>query len=158
MRFTSALAACGLLIAIPVAAQRGPVPSNAPLALVHANVVNVRDGRITPDATILLRNGRIESIGSFAPPAGVTVLDLKGKYVLPGLIDAHTHADNFAAFRRALDSGVTTMRSAGVSNYADIGFHELVQKGAAIGPDIVSAGYHVRPVLAPEALYSNGLL
>ena len=155
MRFISALAACGLLLATPASAQRGPVPSNAPLALVHANVVNVRDGRITPDATILLRNGRIESIGPLAPPAGVTVLDLKGKYVLPGLIDAHTHADNFAAFRRALESGVTTMRSAGVSNYADIGFHELVQKGAAIGPDIVSAGYHVRPVLAPEAFLDN---
>ena len=47
----------------------------------------------------------------------------KGKYVLPGLIDAHTHADDFAAFRRALESGVTTVRSAGVSNYVDVGFH-----------------------------------
>ena len=126
-----------------------------PLALTHANVVNVRDGHITRDATVLLRNGRIESIGAGPAPSGVTVLDLKGKYVLPGLIDAHTHADNFAAFRRALESGVTTMRSAGVSNYADIGFHELVLKGAAIGPDFVSAGYHVRPVLAPEAFLNN---
>ena len=59
MRFTSVLAACGLLFAVPASAQRGPVPSNAPLALVHANVVNVRDGRITPDATILraMRSG-----------------------------------------------------------------------------------------------------
>ena len=48
-------------------------------------------------------------------------IDLKGKYVLPGLIDAHTHAADFAAFRRALESGVTTVRSAGVSHYVDVG-------------------------------------
>jgi hypothetical protein len=77
-----------------------------PLALVNANVVNVRDGKINSNATIVLRGGRIESIGAAAAPSGVTTLDLKGKYVLPGLIDAHTHADSFAAFRRALESGV----------------------------------------------------
>src|SRR5262249_21646623 len=82
--------------------------------------------------------------------AGARVVDLKGKYVVPGLIDAHTHAADFAAFRRALDSGVTTMRSAGVSNYVDVGFHELVKKGVVAGPDVLSAGYHVRPQIAAE--------
>jgi imidazolonepropionase-like amidohydrolase len=139
---------------VSISAQRG-APPNEPLALVHANVVNVRDGRITSDATLVLRNGRIESIASAPAPPGVRVLNLRGKYVLPGLIDAHTHADNFAAFRRALESGVTTVRSAGVSNYADVGFHELVKKGAVVGPDVVTAGYHVRPQLAPEAFLNN---
>jgi imidazolonepropionase-like amidohydrolase len=75
--------------------------------------------------------------------------------VLPGLIDAHTHASDVAAFRRALESGVTTVRSAGVSNYADVGFHELVRKGAVAGPDVITAGYHVRPQLAAEAFLSD---
>lgn len=130
-------------------------PAAEPLALVHAHVLNVRTGAVTAGATLILRDGRIESIGTAAPPAGVRVLDLRGKYVLPGLIDAHTHADNFAAFRRALESGVTTVRSAGVSNYADVGFHALVQQGAAIGPDVVPAGYHVRPHMAEEAFLGN---
>jgi imidazolonepropionase-like amidohydrolase len=82
-------------------------------------------------------------------------VDLKGKYVLPGLIDAHTHAADFAAFRRALESGVTTVRSAGVSSYADVGFHELVKRGAVAGPDVVTAGYHVRPRIAEEAFLSD---
>jgi imidazolonepropionase-like amidohydrolase len=138
--------------ALPAAAQSAPVD---PLALTHANVVDVRTGRVTRDATLVLRGGRIESIGATPAPSGVRTLDLKGKYVLPGLIDAHTHANNVAAFQRALESGVTTMRSAGVSNYVDVGFHELVQKGAAIGPDIAPAGYHIRPRLAPEAFLSN---
>src|SRR4051812_16673826 len=116
-----------ILLAVTASAQRPEAPSDASLALTNANVVNVRDGRILPNATLLIRGGRVESIGPGAAPAGVRVLDLKGKYVLPGLIDAHTHASDMAAFHRALESGVTTVRSAGVSYYVDIGFHELVK-------------------------------
>jgi imidazolonepropionase-like amidohydrolase len=144
-----------LCSAVLASAQRQPPPAAEPLVLVHANLVNVRDGRVTPNATIVLREGRIASIDTSAPPAGLRAVDLKGKYVVPGLIDAHTHADNFPAFRRALESGVTTVRSAGVSNYADIGFHQLVRSGAAVGPDVITAGYHVRPQLAPEAFLSD---
>jgi imidazolonepropionase-like amidohydrolase len=136
-------------------AQRSEAPADGPLALVNANVVNVRDGRVTANATIVMRGGQIESIGTGAAPAGVRALDLRGKYVLPGLIDAHTHASDQAAFRRALESGVTTVRSAGVSFYVDVGFHELVKKGAVAGPDVVTAGYHVRPQIAAEAFLSD---
>lgn len=146
-----ALACAFLTSAALLVAQR----QTDAIALVHANVVNVRDGRVMANATIVLRDGRIASIDTNAAPAGVRVIDLRGKYVLPGLIDAHTHADNFGAFRRALESGVTTVRSAGVSNYADVGFHQLVRSGAAIGPDVVTAGYHVRPQLAQEAFLSD---
>jgi len=132
-----------------------PAPTAPPLALVNANVVNVRDGRITGKATVVLRNGRIESIGTAPAPTGVATLDLKGKYLLPGLIDAHTHASDLAAFRRALESGVTTVRSAGVSNYVDVGFNELVKRGFAAGPNVITAGYHVRPQIAPEAFLNN---
>jgi imidazolonepropionase-like amidohydrolase len=134
-----------------------PPPSRAAdvIAIVNANMVNIRDGRVTPNALIVMRGGRIDSIGSGAPPAGVRAVDLKGKYVLPGLIDAHTHAAEFESFRRALESGVTTMRSAGVSFYADVGFHQLVKTGAVAGPDVVTAGYHVRPRMAEEAFLSD---
>jgi imidazolonepropionase-like amidohydrolase len=140
---------------VTLSAQRAEPPADTPLALIHANVVNVRDGRIVPNATVVTRAGRIESIGSAAAPVGVRALDLRGKYLLPGLIDAHTHASDQAAFRRALESGVTTVRSAGVSFYVDVGFHELVKKGAVAGPDVVTAGYHVRPQIAAEAFLSD---
>jgi imidazolonepropionase-like amidohydrolase len=150
-----ALVLAVLCIFVNASAQRPAVPAAGALALIHANLLNVRDGRVTANATIVVRDGRIESIGAGAAPAGVTVIDLKGKYVLPGLIDAHTHASDLAAFRRALDSGVTTVRSAGVSHYVDVGFRELVRKGAAVGPDVVTAGYHVRPQIAAEAFLSD---
>jgi imidazolonepropionase-like amidohydrolase len=149
------LAAFATALVALVDAQRPGVPSNEPLALVNANVVNVRDGRITPNATIVLREGRIASVGAGPAPSGVRTLDLGGKYVVPGLIDAHTHADNLAAFRRALESGVTTVRSAGVSAYVDVGYRELAKKGAVAGPDVAACGYHVRPQLAPEAFLTE---
>jgi imidazolonepropionase-like amidohydrolase len=154
MRFRLALAALAIG-ALAVTAQGQRASSAEPIALIHANVLNVRDGRVIGNATIVLRDGRVASVDTSAAPAGVRVLDLKGKYVVPGLIDAHTHADNFAAFRRALESGVTTVRSAGVSYFADVGFHQLVKSGAAAGPDVVTAGYHVRPQIAQEAFLSD---
>src|SRR5262245_33773282 len=154
-RWTQAFVAA-LSLSATMSAQAPSRPATAEsLALVNANVVNVRDGRITANATIVLRNGRIESVGTGAPPSGVKVVDLEGKYLLPGLIDAHTHADNFAAFRRALESGVTTVRSAGVSNYADVGYNTLVKNGSVVGPNVVTAGYHVRPQIAQEAFLSD---
>jgi imidazolonepropionase-like amidohydrolase len=138
-----------VLVVLVTSLAAQPAPSSGePFALVNANVVNVRDGRVAA-TTIVIRNGRVDSIGSGA--AGLKTIDLKGKYVLPGLIDAHTHAADFAAFRRALESGVTTVRSAGVSHYVDVGFNELVKKGAVAGPNVVTSGYHVRPQIAPEA-------
>lgn len=133
-----------------------PAPvASEPLALVNADVVDVRGGRVTPSVTMVLRDGRIESVGPGSPPKGVKLLDLRGKCVLPGLIDAHTHVADFAGFRRALESGVTTVRSAGVSNYADVGFHQLVKRGAVIGPDVVTAGYHIRPQMALDAFLNH---
>jgi imidazolonepropionase-like amidohydrolase len=125
------------------------------IALVGAHVVDVRTGRVTANATVVLRDGKIASVGGGAAPAGAHVVDLKGKYLLPGLIDCHTHLANLAAARLALESGVTTVRSAGVPNYADVGLRELVRKGAVAGPDMVAAGYHVRPRLAEEAFFSD---
>ena len=52
--------------------------------------------------------------------------------------------------RAALESGVTTVRSAGVSHFVDVGLRELVSKGFVAGPDVIAAGYHVRPGVAPE--------
>lgn len=144
-------------ICLPVdATAQGPTTrSHDPLALINASVVDVRSGRITASATIVLRNGKIESVGSNPRPVDTRVVDLKGKYVLPGFIDAHGHPANLEAFRRALESGVTTVRSAGVPHYADVGFRELVKFGAIAGPDVLAAGYHVRPQLANEAFLSD---
>jgi imidazolonepropionase-like amidohydrolase len=154
------LLACAAAAAVPVvvSAQRPVVAPQQPTALVNANVVNVRDGRIVTNATIVLRDGRIVSVGTGAAPTGVAVIDARRRYVLPGLFDAHTHIANLRDARRALESGVTSVRSAGVSAYVDVGLRELAKAGAIEGPDFLAAGYHIRPQLAEEAFLSDPAL
>ena len=139
-----------LLSIATLGAQRPLVPPQDPLALTNASVVNVRTGAVMRDATVLLRGGTIESIGAGAAPSGVRVVDLRGRFVVPGLIDAHVHIGGIAQMRAALESGVTTVRSAGVSHFADVGLRDLVRKGFEAGPDMIATGYHVRPNIAAE--------
>src|SRR4026207_1633053 len=131
---TRNLSGAAAIFAVAVFTAGAIHPPAAPgadaIAIVNANLVNVRDGRVTPNALLVIRNGRIDSIGSGSAPSGVRAIDVKGKYVVPGLIGAPPRAADFESFRRALESGVTTMRSAGVSFYADVGFHNLVKSGA----------------------------
>src|SRR6478735_2651247 len=58
------------------------------LQLVNAQLVN--EGRIVA-ADVLIRDERIERIGTGAVPAGTTTIDLAGKHLLPGLIDDQVH-------------------------------------------------------------------
>jgi len=153
-RSTTCLAACALL-ASPAAAQ-APLP-RPDLALTHANVVDVTTGAITRNATVLVRNGRIESVGSGSAPAGTQVIDIAGKYLVPGLMDAHTHLDNLAAAKRALETGVTTARSASVGSFRDVALRDLVRAGYVIGPDIIAAGLFVTPEIGDAALADTGL-
>jgi imidazolonepropionase-like amidohydrolase len=132
----------------------GPAPQEA-LALSNATVVDVRTGGVRPGLTVVLVGGRIESIGPGGAPANARVIDLQGRHVVPGLIDAHVHIGNLAQMRAALESGVTTARSAGVSNYVDVGLRELVKKGHVAGPDLLASGYHVRTHPAPELFLSD---
>jgi imidazolonepropionase-like amidohydrolase len=103
-------------------------------ALVGATVYPVSSPKLD-DATILFEDGRIAAIGPRARvtiPAGAQVIDLKGKTIIPGLVDTHSHlgggggGDRSGAlhpdvrildainpldsgFRRALAGGVTTL-------------------------------------------------
>jgi imidazolonepropionase-like amidohydrolase len=137
------------------AARQGTAPVSR-MALVNASVVNVRTGTVQAGATVVLSGGRIEAVRAGAPPGDVPItLDLKGRHVLPGLIDAHVHLASVGQMRAALQSGVTTARSAGVSNYVDVGLRDLVKRGHLAGPDLLAAGYHVRTMPAPELFLSD---
>jgi imidazolonepropionase-like amidohydrolase len=151
MLFALALGAASLRVG-----AQAPAPDA--LALVNANVLNVSDGTVQRGMTVVLRGGKIESVGASAAPGDVRTLDIRNRFVVPGLIDAHVHIANQRALRTALESGVTTVRSSGVSSYIDVGIRELVKKGAVIGPDVLASGYHVRTMIAEEAFYDHPAL
>ncbi len=120
--------------------------SGETLVLLHANVIDGLGGAPVSDRAIVVRDGRIvDIVSSSAAPQGGKIQDLKGKYLLPGLIDAHVHIGSLAQARKALFSGVTTVRSMGVSGYYDVGLRELKKQGVVDAPEVLAAGYHVRP-------------
>ncbi|MDP1570433.1 MAG: amidohydrolase family protein [Vicinamibacterales bacterium] len=147
--WVSVLGALGVA-ALPLGAQRAP--AQAPVSLLNATLVNVRDGSLQRNMTVHLREGRIAALEAGAPAAaGATVFDLRGRHLLPGLIDAHVHVANARALRTALESGVTTVRSAGAQMWVDVGLREMVRQGLVIGPDVLATGYHVRGGLGEDA-------
>jgi imidazolonepropionase-like amidohydrolase len=138
-------AACSLSLALAstLAAQTPP----RPLVVTNATVIDGVGAAPVRGATVLVRDGKIERVvaGRVDAPAGATVVDLKGRWLLPGLIDAHAHIRDLASARAVLASGVTTVRSLGVDHFADVGIRELNHAGVADLPDVLAAGYHVRP-------------
>jgi len=77
----------GLLRTIKVA--RGEAPAD--LLFKNARVVNVFNGEIE-DAAVAVSDGVVAGIGDYSE-AG-EIIDLKGKYLVPGLIDGHTHIES----------------------------------------------------------------
>lgn len=124
--------------------SQSPPPT---MAITHATVIDGISPDPLRDATVLIRDGKIERVatGNVTVPAGAIVVDLKGRWLLPGFIDAHVHLRDLASARAALASGVTTVRSLGVDHYVDIGMRELNRAGIATVPDVLASGYHVRP-------------
>jgi len=141
-----------LLIATAAIARDTSGPANDALVILHANVIDGISNVPVLDATVVVANGHIQSVGPGTEATANTsqVLDLKGKWLLPGFVDAHAHIGDLASARRALRSGTTTARDMGVNHFADIGIRELNHSGVTDVPDIVAAGYHVRPHPADE--------
>jgi imidazolonepropionase-like amidohydrolase len=119
---------------------------NDSFVIEHASLIDGISNTPTTDATVVVVDGHIQSVGHGAPPSGApgNVIDLTGHWLLPGFVDAHTHIANLAEARRALRSGATTVGEAGVDHFADVGMRELNHEGVADVPDVIAAGYHIR--------------
>jgi imidazolonepropionase-like amidohydrolase len=103
-----------LAIAPPPAAAQASAAPGAPAALNPTNSFLVRgaavfDGQaLRPATDVLVQAGRIAAVGpKLEAPAGTPVVEGRGRTLLPGLIDAHTHSWGEAR-REALRAGVTT--------------------------------------------------
>ena len=137
-------------------------------ALHFGKVVDGR-GRVIPNAVVLVRADRIVAVGpekEVAVPADAKNLDLRAYTAIPGLIDAHTHLTFYwdrtpgttpwgqlgtlgpavTVFlaqenaRKALETGVTTVRDLGSSDNMDLAMRDLIRRGALVGPRMFVAG------------------
>ena len=139
----------------PLAAQE-----RQPLYLINANVVDGVSGTIIRDATIVIEGTKITRIAptrSLPRSSAVRVIDLAGRWVAPGLIDAHTHIATLANAKRALFSGVTTVRSASVPAFQDVAMREQARAGQILAPDVLAAGVFVTPTLGETVLADQRL-
>ena len=135
--------ALSLLLLVTAVKAQGQRSTSDSLTFTHANVIDGISKTPIMDVTLVVANGHIESISHEAAAQG-SVVDLKGRWLLPGFVDAHVHVADLASARRALRSGATTIGEAGVNHFADIGMRELNHKGVVDVPDVIAAGYHVR--------------
>lgn len=160
MRFRSAVAAtlCSLALATLAGAQR-PTLSNAArqyvsvdttvIALTHARVIDGTGAAARNDQTLIIRGGKIASVGAAASaqvPTGALTIDLTGKSVIPGLVMVHEHlyyptgpgvygnlTESFS--RLYLAGGVTSMRTGGNMNgIGEIDLKKSIDAGTRAGP------------------------
>lgn len=124
------------------------------LLLSHARVVDVRQGKVLTDHSVLIEGARIAAVApsaEIAPLQGTTVIDVAGRTMLPGFIDCHAHLaaveydlekrlttpasltalKTAANLRTTLEAGVTTVREAGG---VDAGLRTAVETGLIPGP------------------------
>lgn len=154
--------------AVVAAAQVAGVTAavaDAPVTAIRAGrMIDVAGGKVLSDQVILIRGGRIESVGAAASvtiPADAKVVDLSAHTILPGLIDTHTHLTSdptlppyygygishprlalkaAANARATLLAGVTTVRDVGAAGFADIALRDAIKDGDVPGPRVLASG------------------
>ena len=117
------------------------------LDLVNVKLVDGTGAEPRSGVTVSVRAGKIAAISGRAPGAaeGVRRIDLHGRYLMPGLIDAHAHIESPDAALRALKSGVTTARVLGDTHLQAIGTRDLIRLGHVPGPELLVSPGHIRP-------------
>ena len=128
-------------------------------AITNVNLFNGFENKIYRSTIVLVKAGKIERIGKQGDAISkeYEIMDGMGYYLMPGMIDAHTHMDNLASAKRALETGVTTVRTAGVAAFQDVALMELSKSGRIIGPDVIPAGVYVSPNLEETVLADTRL-
>ncbi|KAK5734359.1 hypothetical protein LTR17_009023 [Elasticomyces elasticus] len=131
-----------------------PSPTEPSYTFINASVVDVVSGTVHSGSTVRTRSGKIESIttdSSQTPEEGVIVVDLDGKYLIPGLIDSHVHISGtpgesdigkmlkpeeiMTAFRIP---GFTTVRDCGGAPAA---LKSAIEEWLVPGPRLLRAGH-----------------
>jgi imidazolonepropionase-like amidohydrolase len=157
-----------LPLTLGLLAALGASSSSAPAQVTAIRFGQLIDGhgRVLRDAVVVVEGERVAAVGTTVP-ADATVIDLSSYTGLPGLIDVHTHItfwwDRTAGTRpwaqlgtlgaavtvflaqenarKTLETGVTTVRDLGSSEYTDIAMRDLINRGAMTGPRMFVAGY-----------------
>ncbi|NOX38738.1 MAG: amidohydrolase family protein [Calditrichaeota bacterium] len=122
------------------------------MALVGARIITMRGDEVIENGTVLVKENRILEIGpvdQVSIPPKTFVVDVKGKTIIPGLIDVHAHLPNSGngispqqswPYFANLAYGVTTAHDPSANTEMVFSQAEMVKAGIMVGPRIYSTG------------------
>jgi imidazolonepropionase-like amidohydrolase len=115
------------------------------VAIRNVTVIPMTGADPMTDRTVVVRDGRIAEIGPSARlpvPRGATVVDGRGRYLIPGLFEMHGHTSKTRASALALYvlHGVTTLRDQGSEHAEVLRWRREIRSGARVGPRMIIAG------------------
>ncbi|MCA0201004.1 MAG: amidohydrolase family protein [Proteobacteria bacterium] len=131
-------------------------PSDSPVFLSGGTLVDVIRGEVYPDVGVLAQGGKITELffdfpyNSARIPANAVRVDLKGKYIMPGMMDLHVHAQtNFKGVKVDLPhymkifmaGGVTTIRAMGSAEDNLVPLKHAIDTGAVAGPNLIIGSF-----------------
>ena len=123
------------------------------IAFTNARLIIMNGNKVIEEGTIIINQNKIDTIGTsekIAIPEGAKVYDMKGKTIMPGIVDVHAHV---GAFRNGLSTqkhwqfyanlafGVTTSHDPSVHTKAAFTLEELQKSGQTVGPRLFSTGF-----------------
>ncbi len=125
------------------------------------NMLDVESGKILKNQVIEVENGKVKGFVKQVPEDAKHIVDLSGKFVLPGLMDMHTHivANLSKSFydgyyqsphratiggvvnaEKTLMAGFTTIRNVGAFDYQDVALRNAINVGEVPGPRLAVSG------------------
>lgn len=120
------------------------------IAFTNARIITMEGDNVIESGTILVEGNRITAIGSnVSIPSGAKVMDVSGKTIMPGIVDAHAHLGNFRLglspqqqweYVANLAYGVTTAHDPSSNSEMVFSHSEAIKAGNMIGPRVYSTG------------------
>src|ERR1044071_4164753 len=115
-----------------------------PLVLVNVNVVMPHEGKVLRNRTVEIKNGIITTVaGSSREPQDGPVINAKGQYLIPGLLDMHTHTsfispqwDEKIIYPLYIANGITGVRDMGGDFELLKQRRARIEKGELLGPHL----------------------
>lgn len=103
--------------------------NNGSVLIKNATVITITNGDLE-NTDLLIRNGKIEKIGqNIAAPKGVEVVDATGKFVMPGIIDAHSHLAITGGINEMTNPVTAEVSMEDVINPNDVGMYRALAGG-----------------------------
>jgi len=129
MRPLRAVALAALTAAAPLAAAPPP-PADKGVAIMGGTILTAGPQGAIEKGTLLIRGGKIAAVGTDVQvAAGVPVIDATGRYLVPGLIDAHSHAVLEGNVNECTDSVTAQVRAADVLDHHDVNIYRQLAGG-----------------------------